>query len=115
MSAIEVKNDAGSIVYVERADTDTIRVTWLCGVERDFTPVRLRQALASFDKIAPFEGGYKDIDSSERPYNVRVIEETFYASDSRIPVDTHDHQGKIPWPEFRQALESALAETPSSS
>lgn len=99
----EIKADNGGTVTVDRRSEDTVRVTWVCGGTRDFTPAGLRNAIENLETVAEYGNALplwmEDFDHAQSRFSVRL-------HDGRLHADDHPSEGahSVPWVAFKRAL-----------
>lgn len=99
----EIKASNGGTVKVDRTSDTNVKVTWVCGGVRNFTPEAMRETIANFDTINVYGDGIpvwmEDEDDDAARFSVRL-------HDGRLHADDHPTEGahSVPWATFKKAL-----------
>jgi hypothetical protein len=97
-----IKSSGNRDVTVERTG-NIVKVTWVCGAERFFTPEGLRQAIDNFELATSYNGDVpvwlEDRDHHGTGFACKLAGGRFHADDS-VDGTTYD----VPWSSFKKAL-----------
>lgn len=101
---IKSSHDAGKPVVVERLDAEHVKITWVCGATRTFSPDDLREAISTFEMLATYGDGVPlwmdNRDSTGVRYCVRLSEGRMHGDDSTGARESYS----VPWATFKKAL-----------